>query len=253
MAISLNSIKRVRAQRPPIICIYGGPGIGKTTFAAMAPDVVFIRCEDGLGSLEVDTFDQAATFMDVVQQLEALRDQEHAFKWAAIDSASALETLICEAVCRDNGKSSLSEFKWGDGYTLVFEYWRGLFNIIQQINAKGVGVFLIAHSEFVKYESPDAETYDRAQPKLNKKTLGLICESVDVIAYANQPVMVRSEGDEKKKRGLGIQTGQRMLNLVERPPFVAKNRYNLPEAIPLTWRDFSAALEHSLKGEVKNG
>ncbi len=36
--------------KPPIILAYGIPGIGKTTFAAAAPNPIFIQCEDGRGS-----------------------------------------------------------------------------------------------------------------------------------------------------------------------------------------------------------
>ena len=54
MAISLQSIRRERVSRPPIIVVYGGPGVGKTTFAAGAPGAIFVRTEDGLGNIEAE-------------------------------------------------------------------------------------------------------------------------------------------------------------------------------------------------------
>ena len=70
MAISLQSIRREKASRPPIIVEYGPPGVGKTTWAAGAPGAIFIRTEDGLGNIEADAFPLATSFADV---LEALR------------------------------------------------------------------------------------------------------------------------------------------------------------------------------------
>ena len=49
MAISLASLERSSAIKPPRILVHGVHGVGKTTFAAGAPDPVFIVTEDGLG------------------------------------------------------------------------------------------------------------------------------------------------------------------------------------------------------------
>jgi AAA domain len=59
MVISLASLNRTAALKPPRILIHGVHGVGKTTFAAGAPDPVFILTEDGLGTLE-RTFDEDA-------------------------------------------------------------------------------------------------------------------------------------------------------------------------------------------------
>ncbi len=56
MAISLSSIKRSGAPKPPIVELYAVHGIGKTTFAACAPKPIFLQTEDGLGAIEADTF-----------------------------------------------------------------------------------------------------------------------------------------------------------------------------------------------------
>ena len=68
MSISLASLSRVKASRPPIIVVHGPPGIGKTTFAASAPGAVFVRTEDGLGHIEADAFPLAQSFGDVLDR-----------------------------------------------------------------------------------------------------------------------------------------------------------------------------------------
>ncbi|WP_366139442.1 AAA family ATPase [uncultured Endozoicomonas sp.] len=49
MAISLESISRSTGIKAPGIVEHGPAGVGKTTFAANAPNPVFIQTEDGLG------------------------------------------------------------------------------------------------------------------------------------------------------------------------------------------------------------
>jgi hypothetical protein len=40
----------------------------------------------------------------------------------------------------------------------------------------------------------------------------------------------------------GISTGERLLFTSEKPAYMAKNRYAMPESIPLSWDDFAAAI-----------
>ena len=243
MAISINSIRRVSNERPPIVVVYGGPGIGKTTFAACAPDVVFVRVEDGLGNLTANAFEIAKTFGEVIEQLEAIRDQQHGYRWLALDSLSALEPLIWDAVCVADGKKSIEDFGFGKGYVQAGNEWRKFFDLLGQIVAKGIGCILIAHSEVVRFESPEVPAYDRAQIKLHKRAFGLVYERADVIGYAAPQVNVITEKNGEQSRGRGINTGERLLHLTEKPAFVAKNRFSFPSFLPLAWPAFYAALQ----------
>jgi len=49
MAINLKSLSKPTGQRPIIATLFGEGGMGKTTLAAMFPNPVFIRTEDGTG------------------------------------------------------------------------------------------------------------------------------------------------------------------------------------------------------------
>ena len=50
----LDSVKRSFNQAPPRIVMYGVGGVGKSTFAASAPNPIFIPVEDGISTLDVD-------------------------------------------------------------------------------------------------------------------------------------------------------------------------------------------------------
>lgn len=73
MAISLSSLNRISAPKPPRIIIYGPHGIGKNTFAASAPKPVLINIEDGHPSgMPIDAFPKAETFADVMEAMTAV-------------------------------------------------------------------------------------------------------------------------------------------------------------------------------------
>ena len=74
MAISLASLERSSVLKPPRILIHGVHGVGKTTFAADAPNPVFIVTEDGLGTLQVDHFPLAKTFDEVMDRRLGVMD-----------------------------------------------------------------------------------------------------------------------------------------------------------------------------------
>ncbi|NYZ70421.1 AAA family ATPase [Endozoicomonas sp. SM1973] len=80
MAISLQSISKTKGMQAPRILIYGTHGIGKTTFAANAPNPIFLFTEDGAGQLALDSFPLLKTYEDVISALNALINEEHDFK-----------------------------------------------------------------------------------------------------------------------------------------------------------------------------
>jgi hypothetical protein len=132
MAISLASLNRATALKPPRILIHGVHGVGKTTFAAGASDPVFILTEDGLGTLDVPHFPLARTFDQVMQALASLYAEEHAFKTLVVDSADWLEPLVWARVCKDQGWKSIEDAGYGKGYVNALDLWR---EYIEGLNA----------------------------------------------------------------------------------------------------------------------
>lgn len=251
MAISLQSIQRGGSDRSPLAVIHGPPGIGKSTFAASAPSPIFIRTEDGLGNLEVDTFPEAESIGDVMESLAALYEDGHKYQTVVIDSLSALEPLIWKQVAKDHGKANLEDLGFGKGYIYAMDYWRDVIEACKGLAKRGIMPVLIAHTDIVRFDSPDTDPYDRYQIKLHKRAFQYLYEQSDIIGFAAYPVHVRKQ-DADDKKGRGVQKGQRQLTLIERPAVVAKNRYSMPETVPLMWADFAAHLPTNSK-EQDNG
>lgn len=239
MAISLASIARHVNSRAPLVVIHGSPGARKTTFASQAPNPVFIRTEDGLGSLQVDTFPMCESFDDVMAALAALYE-DHEYKTVVIDSLSALEPLIWDKVARDHQVTNLESIGFGKGYVFALNYWRELIQAIKGLSERRIMPVLIAHSEVARFDAPDVEPYDRHQIKLHKRAFHLLYEQADIIGHAFKPVFVRKE--EGQKTGKAKAKGDHQLRLVETPSAIAKNRYQMPETIALDWAEFAEYL-----------
>lgn len=247
MAISLKSIQKGGDRsKPPMLLVYGTPGIGKTTFAASAPNPVFIRTEDGLGNLEVDAFPKAECWQDVMDAMATLYAEDHQYSTVAIDSLSALEPLIWREVAAKDGKSNIEDFGFGKGYIYAMDYWHQFLDGVVAMRDKGIIPIMIAHSDTVRFDSPETEPYDRYQIRMHKRAFHLMYERCDIIGFANYQVSTtKADAGFNKKVTRGIEVGERQLHLVEKPAYVAKNRYSLPEQVPFTWAALQAALTQS--------
>jgi hypothetical protein len=237
MAISLASLNRASAPKPPRILIHGVHGVGKTTFAAGAPDPVFVLTEDGLGTLDVPHFPLARTFDEVMQALAALYTEEHGFRTLVVDSVDWLEPLIHARVCKDQGWSSIEDAGYGKGYVAAVDPWR---QYLEGLNAlrddKGMAIVQLAHTDIKRFDSPESEPYDRYIIKLHSKASALLQEHSDIVLFANYRVStIKSDVGFNKKVTRALGSGERLLHTAERPAFIAKNRYALPETLPMSW------------------
>ena len=239
MAIDLKAIKRNKDILPPRIMLYGPHGLGKTTFGAGAPAPIFILTEDGLGQLEVDHFPLAKTFDQVQEALLALQG-EHDFQTVVIDSLDWLDNLIWEQI---NTKYDAKDLAYGKGAVIAADYWRKVLDGLNSLRAKGMAVVMLAHCEIKRFDSPEVEPYERYQPKLQARSSALVQEWADCVFFANYKTVVKSSDvgfNQKVTRG--ITTGERLMYTAERPAYLAKNRYSLPESLPLDWQAFIAAM-----------
>jgi len=243
MAINLASLQR-NTIKPPRIIIHGDAGIGKTTFAVCADSPVVIQTEDGLGSLDATAFPLARSFTDVMDALGSLYQEKHDFKTLVVDSLDWLEPMIWQEVCRTHGVDSIEKMNYGKGYVEALGIWRIFFNGITALrDDKGMTVVMIAHSEQKRVEDPMLPAYDTHDLKLHKRAGALAEEFADVILFAAmQTNTVTEDAGFNNKRTRATTTGQRVIHTVGQPAFLAKNRFNLPPVLPLTWADFAAAM-----------
>ena len=248
MAISLSSLVRANEVKAPRILIHGVSGVGKTTFASEANAPVFLQTEDGLGTLNVAHFPLARTWDEVLEALTALFKEVHNYRTLVIDSVDWLEPLIWAKACKDNGWASIEDAGFGKGYVAALSYWRRYVDALNGLrDERGMTIIQIAHTDIKRFESPEVDPYDRYVVKLHAKASALLQEHCDVVLFANYRVSSLLDPTKKTRSNRAVGSGERVLHTAERPAFLAKNRYHLPDTLALDFAAFYSALPESVQ------
>lgn len=260
MAFTLASIQKGQIIEPPRIAIYGKPGIGKTSWAAQAPNPIFLFTEKGRGRLNLKSFPLARSWGDVTEAGRALLDEEHEYKTFVIDGIDSLEPLIWAQTCADGDskgpKDQIEDFGFGKGYNYALRYWREFLEMLDALHEeRGMAVILIAHAMVKTFKNPDGDDYDRYQVTVNDKAEPLIRKWVDCMLFADYEIKVRKQENAiDKSKGKAVKVYgdmNRLLYTEERPAFWAKNRYGLPPVLPLSWGDFADAMDAGIEKTEK--
>lgn len=243
MSFSLDSISKTKRAIAPKIVI-GGPGkIGKTTFAASAPNAVGILTEDGAHNVDAQAFPLCKSLDDVYSAIAVLYKEEHDFQYVFLDSLDWLEPMLFEHVCKKNNWTNIEQPGYGKGYIAAADEWRELLDGFDALrNERNMGVILIAHDRVKKYNSPMHEPWDKYELKLHDRASDLVTEWADVLGFANYNILTSQvdkgfgQKDTKAKT-----TGERILYVEPHPAHFAGNRFKLKN-MPLDWHTFETAL-----------
>ena len=240
MAIDLKTLSKPSGQRPIICTLFGEGGMGKTTLAAMFPNPVFIRTEDGTASLagndNVSLFPLATSTQDVLDSIEALATQKHDHKTLVIDSITQLATMVeAEIVAADPKAKSINQAGggYGAGYSTAAEKHRQIRDWAGSLAyEKGLNIVFIGHADTEMLDLPDMDPFARYTVRMHKKSLPHYTDNVDLVGLIRLKTFVRG-GDGDKKRA--ISTGEREIICHPQASSVTKNRFNISEPLAFTF------------------
>ena len=245
--MSLEHVVSGRLVKPMRLLVYGLEGVGKSTFAAGAPNPIFLGAEDGTSELDVERFPQPSNWLDVIEAVDELRQAEHDYRTLVIDTLDWVEPLcwarVCE-ICAKPGKPplrSIEDMGYGKGYVEAGGVWRLLAARLERLRAdRRMDIILLAHSWIKSFKNPSGEDYDRYEMKLHKGASGIWREWCDAVLFAAHDVTTYESESTKRIKGIG--TGARILRTQHDAAWDAKNRYDLPPSLPLDWEAFAEAV-----------
>jgi hypothetical protein len=236
--MSLAAVKSGRVQRPLKTILYGVAGIGKTTFAAGAPSPIFLCAEDGTAQLDVHRFPEPTSWQEALDAIDALKTEQHEFKTLVVDTLDWLEPLCWRDVCRRSGKPDIEAFGYGKGYVAAVDEWRVFLARLEALQrARGMHVLLLAHGVVKQHRDPSIEGFQRWTLKLHEKSAAVLTEWCDALLFATHETYTKKDGSKTK----GISTGARVVRTSWHAAYEAKNRFGLPDPMPLDWETFASA------------
>jgi hypothetical protein len=236
----LKQIKRGGDSIPPRIILSGPEGIGKSTFAAGAPQPLFISQEDGLTGLDhVERF-YPANFGEILLLVDELITGESPYKTLVVDTIDWLERSIHQFICARDNKTGVEDYGYGKGYKVAEQELVGLLTKLDQIrHTKKMGIILLSHVHIRTFTDPAGETWDRYEMKGHKGFTGILREWPDACLFAIYEVFKQKERGEQRERTIA---GERIIHTTWSPGWDAKNRLSLPPTIPLDYSAFAESV-----------
>lgn len=234
MALSLASLTTTKSTNPPRTVIYGVDGVGKTSLAAEFPGPVIYLPTEG----ETPPSDVELTTPGVVESFHGLLDvfgelltEKHDFRTVVVDSLDGLESLVWAATSARLGIDTLESAGFGKGYVEADAEWREYLAAVSALSRAGMFVVQLAHPEIVRFDSPTTDPYSRYQPKLHKRSNAMVREQADLVIFMNYRVSIKEKEvarQTKVTRGEG--GNERLMHFNEKPGFMAKNRFSMPDS-----------------------
>ena len=223
------------------VLIYGTSGIGKSTLGACFPEAVFIDAEGSTKELTVGRLPDPERWEDVINELRWVVSHTDELSTVVIDTIDWAERLAVAYICKQHGLKSIEGANYGKGYVWLAEEIARFLRFCNDVVDAGINVVLIAHSQLRRVELPDEMgAFDMYDLKTEKRTAPLYKEWADMVLFCNYKTDLVTDSSTNKRKAKG---GKRVMYTTHRPQWDAKNRFDLPDELPMEY----AAIEHIFK------
>jgi len=209
------------------LLLYGPFGIGKTTFASMFRNALFLATEKGYKGLEVykEDIPDWQTFLKKVSQV---LNEDHNFKNIIMDTIPNLFKCCEEYTYIKYKFDHPSDVKWGKGWKLLRqEFERPLL----KLTMSNLGIIFITHDTEIEI-SARHKKFIKTVPNLTSQAKDVIGPAVDLIGYCTTS-SIKWGGVTKERRVIIFEPSEEL---------EAKVRYgiDIPSVIPLDYEVFKS-------------
>jgi hypothetical protein len=237
MSDLLSRVQTGVVERPISLMVHGGPGVGKSTFAAGAPEPFFVDTDNRTAHLNVKRV-KPESWEDVLEVFRLASKGELKCSTLVVDTLDHAEMLMHRDLCKAHSVPTIEEVGggYGKGYIAALGEWRRFGVAMDAIRARGIGLILLAHSQVKLFQNPSGENYERFELKLDKRAHNFLRERVDGVGYASFDTQIVKGKDQKAKAKT---TGRAMLNFAPSAACETKRFSKFPETCGLSWAEFT--------------
>lgn len=230
-------------KRPVKLGIYGSEGIGKTTIASQCPNSLILDTENGTSRIDCRRVKSSA-WDDTTAIIKAVKENPTICKTLVIDTLDKVESQCIDYICQKFHKANIEDWGYGKGYTILQDEMSRFFGSLDELIDLGINVCVIAHGKPRKYELPEEEgAFDRWELKLTKQVAPLFKEWCDALLFFNyKTYVITTESKAKKAQG-----GKRVIYTTHHACWDAKNRFNLPDELELSYKSIACLFEDGAK------
>lgn len=223
--------------RPVSLMVHGGPGVGKTTFAAGAPDPFFIDCDNRTAHLNIRRV-KPESWEEVLEVFRLVAKGDLKCGTLVVDTIDHAEILLHRDLCKAHNVTSIEEVGggYGKGYVAALGEWRRFGVAMDAIRARGVGLVLLAHNQVRAFQNVGGEDYQRLELKLDKRAHNFLRERVDGVGYASFDTQIVKNKDGKAKAKT---SGRATLSFAPSAAVETKRFGAFPVTCDLSWESFT--------------
>ena len=205
------------------------------------PNPIFICGESGLVGPQFEGIPNFTpeSWKDILDFCEELATTPGDFRTLVIDTLDWVEPMLYAHVCNEGKQKNIEGFGYGKGYVLAQQEARKLLVALDKVNRAGLNILLLSHSQLRKVQNVLGDDYDHFESKLNAKVGGIFKEWADAVLFARFETFV--EKVDNKVKAYGGST--RVVETTHSAAWDAKNRYGLPEQMPLDMLAILSAMD----------